>query len=243
MEEKLNLILSNVEASGYCNLLGMGKLFDYLNFTIGQLNFTGGKLYGIIGEFGFGGAALTNCLAGIIPISKGEIYLNGVQVSQNEIAKISCYVGEGSVNKSKGFLKEKKCTVRKQIENGIKFTHRAYENITDIQKLFGLSDERFDRPLDCVSGERFKASIAIGFSYQKSIYCFPWLNSHDMYHYREHFNLAIKPLINKGYIVIIPTTREKNMEFIGLDYEIISFENMYYIGESADDEFSRELQN
>lgn len=62
-----------------------------------------------------------------------------------------------------------------------------------------------------VSGERWKASMAIGYAMGKSIYCFPWLNTKRLMQLKEHIIICSKALVDIGAIIIIPTTKPETL--------------------------------
>jgi hypothetical protein len=69
--------------------------------------------------------------------------------------------------------------------------------------MFELSDERFERDLDHVSGEIFRITAAIGFAEGKEIFCWPWRNAHE-----PGFDPRVaKTLRDNGKIVLVPTCR------------------------------------
>lgn len=215
--EKVNtLAIEDLSVIGTCNLFHYGKVVDCINHF--NYEFTGGKVYGIIGEFGFGGAALTNCLTGIIPMHEGKIYYNGNNVSQMQISKKCCYVGDDVV---KARYLKRHMTIKEQIEYGLRNIKSSSLNVNEIQNLFLISDERFTRRLKYVSGERWKASAAIGYANGRSIYCYPWLNTKDIEHLKEQISGTIEILKNAGAIIIVPTTKEENIYKISSDCEVI----------------------
>jgi hypothetical protein len=70
--------------------------------------------------------------------------------------------------------------------------------------LFCIDNERFERPLKGVGNEIFKAMAAIGFSYKKEIFCFPWLSNRRFESYHKNLTALLQILENLGKTVIIP---------------------------------------
>ena len=201
-----DLEVFNLEALCDCTLFNYGVMRDLCNkFTY---NFKSGKVYGIIGEFGTGGWALSYSLAGKQKDYNGVIKVNGNVVDYKILKGISCYVGEGIESKK---LFGKKNTIIEQLDAGLKSKKNNSNNIEYIIQLFELSKERTNRIIEHISNERWKASIAIGYAYGKQIYCFPWLNSGEIMFLKEHIKLCIGILRKNGAIVIIPTCKEKSI--------------------------------
>ena len=76
-------------------------------------------------------------------------------------------------------------------------------SVDEIKKMFALSNERFERDLFHVSGEISRISIAIGFAMNKAIFCYPWLNTHDVGVFVDYD--IVKTLRKAGKIILIPT--------------------------------------
>lgn len=53
--------------------------------------------------------------------------------------------------------------------------------------------------------------MAIGYSLGKQIYCFPWLNTRYVQYLEEHIKLCIKPLLEIGAIIILPTSKKETL--------------------------------
>ena len=160
----------DLHVGGRCNLFHHGEVIDYLvkfNLTIHEK-----MVYGLIGEFGYGGAAFSCGITGNTDYYEGSVYIDDKPGSIEDVIACSWYIG--SELKERGFLK-KPLTVRQQIEYGLNRYHNnlRYE---DISSIFELSDERSNRTIDYTSGERWKISAAIGYAQSKKIFCFPWLN-------------------------------------------------------------------
>lgn len=184
-----------------CELFNYGNMTDSLSmFTY---DFKSGNVYGVIDEFGSGGWALSYVLAGKQKPFEGEIKINNNSVDYRKLKDFSCYVGDDSGKKK--LFGISKMTVQEQIQMGINSGKSFCNDINKIKEIFGLSNERFNRTIEHVSGERWKASMAIGYSLGKTIYCFPWLNTKYLMHLKEHLKLCFKPLIEVGAIIIIPT--------------------------------------
>lgn len=217
-----SVCLVDISGGGDCCLENYGCMRD----VVLPLNceFISGNIYGVIGEFGDGGWALSTMLAGINKWEDyGSILANDKKIRNNEMKKYSCYVGADSgIKKMLGLLP---MTVKEQIIYGIK-KGLSYDNdIEQIREKFSLSNERFNRYMKFVSGERWKASMAIGYAMGKSIYCFPWLNTKRLIQLEEHISICSKVLLDVGSIIIIPTTKQETLLSISSRCKFIFLED------------------
>lgn len=213
----------NLSVGGECNLFHHGSVLDYLEKKCFELY--QGKLYGIIGEFGDGGAALSCGITGNTNYYEGNIYIDNKECSIEDIIRNSWYVGNDLYKyKSKGLFHNKpqfnKNTIREQIQNGIRCKNHETDFYT-IQKMFDISNERVNRNIEFVSGERWKASVAIGYANGKRIFCYPWMNTKDIERLKEQLKKTVKCLVDTGCIVIIPTTKDENIRKVYSEASII----------------------
>ena len=210
------VVLENLSVGGECNLFHHGRAWDYMEK--GNFEFYGGNLYGIIGEFGNGGAALSCGITGNTNFNEGKIFIDDIEKSIEYLIGCSWYVGNDLYKyNSKGIFARKpllmKKTIKEQIEYGVRNMKQELDTYT-IQKIFNISNERVDRNIEYVSGERWKASAAIGYANGKKIFCYPWLNSRDIEHLKEQLTNTVKYLLDVGCIVLLPTTKEENIKKI-----------------------------
>ena len=210
------IVFENFSVGGECNLFHHGTVLDCLQNN--SFEFHVGNLYGVIGEFGNGGAALSCGITGNTDYYEGRVYIDNQESSMEYIMENSWYVGLDLKNTGKLF--KKKQTVRQQIEYGI-HNFKQESDVGKIQSIFNISDERIDRSIKYMSGERWKASAAIGYANGRKIFCYPWMNSRDIEHLKEQLFDVIKYLTDSGCIVIIPTTAEENMKKISSKYNIV----------------------
>ena len=210
------IVFENFSVGGECNLFHHGTVLDCLQNN--SFEFHAGNLYGVIGEFGNGGAALSCGITGNTDYYEGRVYIDNQESSMEYIIENSWYVGLDLKNTGKLF--KKKQTIRQQIEYGI-HNFKQESDVGKIQSIFNISEERIDRSIKYVSGERWKASAAIGYANGRKIFCYPWMNSRDIEHLKEQLFDVIKYLTDSGCIVIIPTTAEENMKKISSKYNIV----------------------
>lgn len=209
------IIFNNFSVGGECNLFHHGIVQDCLFRN--NFEFYMGELYGIIGEFGTGGAALSCGITGNTNFYEGEINVDNKESSISYIIQNSWYVGL-DLNESKSIFRKKQ-TIRQQLEYGISNFNQQLDFNTIVDR-FEISNERIDRSIDFVSGERWKASAAIGYANGKKIFCYPWLNSRDVKNLREQLSKTIKNLLDAGCIVIFPTTKEENIKILYSQYRL-----------------------
>ena len=100
---------------------------------------------------------------------------------------------------------EEMSSAKQCIEEALKLSGQPY-SVDDVKRLFGLSDERFERNLDNVGIEINRISVAINFALGKDIFCYPWLNEHDVESISCHIINVLKA---NEKIVLIPTSQEK----------------------------------
>ena len=208
------ITLKGISFGGRCNLFHYGIVQDCLQKN--DFEFLRGNLYGIIGEFGEGGAALSCGMTGNTNFYEGRIYFDGMEKTIKDLVDISWYIGNDLYQYKKKVLfdsktKINKKTIKEQIEYGVR-CKRIDADVSSIQKEFCISPERIERNISFVSGERWKASAAIGYANGKKVFCYPWMNSKDIEHLKEQFSHTVNILLDAGCIVIIPTTKEENVK-------------------------------
>ena len=125
------------------------------------------------------------------------VAVNNKWISLNELSEFSCYMYKidplFSANNS----------VKEHIKQGLDYS-KLNCSYDDIKNLFYIDSERFDRPLKGVGNEIFKAMAAIGFSYKKEVFCFPWLSNSRFESYHENLTGLLQILENLEKTVIIP---------------------------------------
>jgi len=123
--------------------------------------------------------------------------IDEANVAIEEIKELSCYL-DGN-NK----LFSSKASVKDQVKEGLKSTN-AKCSAEDIRRMFYIDKERFARPIKAVGNEFYKAMAAIGYSYGKEFFCFPWfsVSLYESFHY--HLSLLPNILKDLGKTVILP---------------------------------------
>ena len=100
---------------------------------------------------------------------KPQISTDGCEVSLRDVSEHSCYM-----DREYPLFSTRK-TVRACVASGLKKTGMR-ETPDDVQRLFLISPDRFNRPLSGTGNEVYKAMAAIGYAHGKQIFCFPWLS-------------------------------------------------------------------
>lgn len=154
---------------------------------------------------------------------EGEIWIDNNLVNVKDLKRYTCYVGEDAGLRKWGGLKP--MTVAEQIQYGVKKGYSFCNSIEGIKLQFELSSGRFNRPIKYCSGERWRASMAIGYALGKRIYCFPWLNTRFIKSL-SCLKICFDLLLKHGAIIIIPTSKGSVLDEIVEHYEII---NMDYV--------------
>lgn len=120
----------------------------------------------------------------------------------------SCYV----VGKSKRHF-FMRYTVYEELKEYIKSNNELNTYISELE----LSSSRLNRPLEVLSGEKWRASIAIGLLTGKNLFVIPWISKEiiDMYGKKWLFNL-FKECCDKGKTIVLFSDSEitENNEII-----------------------------
>ena len=205
MIERIELINFQSTAECYCDWQYSRETFLPISYS-----FEKGNVYGFCSDFGCGSWGLATCLSGYGKDDySGEFYLNNRKTSPKEISKYesSCFIPKkifGSIDLEENTLTTKDC-----IEKALNTSGEPY-SLEEIKSIFCLSDERFNRPIDYISGEIWLVSLAVNFSLGKEIFCYPWLNSQNIFRFKVAYDLNIIDfLVEKGKIVFLPSSQKK----------------------------------
>lgn len=123
--------------------------------------------------------------------------VNNAPISLDELSEYSCYMDKSYP------LFSSDDSVKELIEQGLKQSKLKYSE-EDIKHLFHIDNERFERSLCGVGNEIFKAMAAIGFSYGKEIFCFPWLSNRRFESYHENLKGLLQILESLEKTVVLP---------------------------------------
>lgn len=158
----------------------------------------------LIGEIDSGNWAISYLLSmykhrpdDFVLFEQPQIVVNNKWISLNELSEFSCYMDKLDP------LFSDTNSVKEHIIQGLGHSNLNY-SYDDIKNLFYMDNERFGRPLKGVGNEVFKAMAAIGFSYKKEIFCFPWLSNRRFESYHENLTTVLQILEKLEKTVIIP---------------------------------------
>lgn len=203
MEVKVSLSESGIKITG-----AYKTEYIYENAQNGDYTFHSSKIYGLVGSEGSGNRALSYLLTGWSKSNNISITIDGQSVSPKELRNISCYIGHQHYYDLFPFHKH--LSVKKAIENGIKKSRNSSQTFQTIKEKFDLTDERENRRFKYIGNEHWRASLAVGYAYGKSIYCAGFLDSAM---WEKYYSVMLAKWLNilkdDGAIVLIPTDDEK----------------------------------
>lgn len=104
------IVLDDFSAHGECNLFHHGPAWDCLQKN--YFEFHVGNLYGIVGEFGNGGAALSCGITRNTDFYEGNVYIDDQESSMEYVIKNSWYVGLDIKNTKRLFKKGRRSDSR-----------------------------------------------------------------------------------------------------------------------------------
>lgn len=205
--------------------------------------FEAGKVYGLVGEIGEGGEFITELLSGRSKLGKQKVYIDGIAATQSDIEENGWYMGKKEYSSHFPFYE---ISVKKALEKAIQQYH-FFNDINEVIDMFSLKKDLIDYKLSYYSGERFRASLAIGYACKKNIFCFPWMNSENLYYRMESGKVYyfFEELKKEKKIIIIPTSKEENVreladEIIKIDNP--SFKHSYSFGKPQDNTINISLK-
>lgn len=169
----------------------------YDTWEYSNQQFESGKIYGLIGEYGQGCMYLSYLLGGKIDLGDLKVYCNEIEISK-EILELNSW----NLEPAKEYYKN--AIVKKSIEKALNknFPEDSFSNIAD---KFILTQPRFDRKLIQLSGERWRASAALGYAEGKKIFYAPYKTSIFYYQMCQSGLLKVlRELTNSGAVVILP---------------------------------------
>ena len=181
-------------------------MYDYWYYQ--SLTFDSGKLYALISEYQQGCMYLSYLLGGRIRFENGlKVYVDGKETDQKTLESMSW-------NLEPSYEPYKNNVVRRSVEKALE-KGKVKERFDEIVRAFYLSDARFDRKLRQLSGERWRASAALGFALGKKIFYAPYCPS-NFYRHMSGSNLfkVLKFLTEHGCLVVLPVGSDAFMKDI-----------------------------
>lgn len=217
-------------------MFGKNKFYDTWRYR--DVNFEGGKIYGIVSEYGQGCMYLSYLLGGKVDFENVQIYIDGNKVERKALECISWNL-EPIEEKYKNQI------VNKSVKKALMENHLA-ETFEDIQRKFALTPERANRKLNQLSGERWRASAALGYARGKRIFYAPYKPSSFYYSMCcSGLMKALRELTDSGALVLLPVGSDRFMKHMGdtcvyLDNEYeINRLRQYYVEVFGEGEFIR----
>ena len=128
---------------------------------------------------------------------KPAVVANGKPVAFAEISKLSCYMDELNP------IFNTKLTPEKLVLRGLKHSHLNY-TVNEIKEIFYLDDERFKRSIKSTGNEFFRMAAAVGFSYGKEVFCFPWLSQMRFRNFHGNISVLLEILEKLNKVVVVP---------------------------------------
>ena len=198
---KINNIGIKNEGYVYCKssfYSAQDNLFNYSCYSFSP------GINKLIGEIDSGNWAISYLLSmykhrpeDFVLFEQPKVAVNNKWLYLNELSEFSCYMDKIDP------LFSADNSVKEYIKQGLDHS-RLNCSYDDIKNLFYIDSERFERPLKGVGNEIFKAMAAIGFSYKKEIFCFPWLSNRRFESYHENLTTVLQILENLKKTVIVP---------------------------------------
>ena len=126
-----------------------------------------------------------------------EVSVNGTATSLEELLQHTCYIDRIYP------LFGGRTPVRKLIERGIR--HSGLDcTAEDIKEMFCLDDQRFERPVNAVGNEQYRAMAAVGYSFGKRVFCFPWFSRKRFEATHNNITWLFDALSETDLIFILP---------------------------------------
>lgn len=189
--------------------------------------FESGKIYGLVSEYQQGCMYLSYLLGGRIEFGDLKIYLNDREICRQELLKLGWNLEP--LHEAHG-----KRTVKRSVGEAVK---RNGQNISlgSVQDRFCLTPERENMKLEDLSGERWRASAAVGYVSGKKIFYAPYEPSEFYYAMCQSALLKVfRELTDSGALVLLPVGSDDFMKYIAdeciyikRDYDIDGLRQRY----------------
>lgn len=220
-----------IDASKCISLVEGGAFLDgkkeYDSWRFKDIKLESGKIYGLIGEYGQGAMYLSYLIGGKVDFDNLRLFCNGQELSRNMLEQISWNL-EPSTEKYKNAI------VKKSIEKAL-IKNQCIEDFDAIAEKFILTEPRYGRKLFQLSGERWRASAALGYANRKKIYYAPYKPSKFYYHMCQSGLLKVlRELTADGAIVLLPVGSDEFLKHIvdeciytNYEYDIGELQKLY----------------
>lgn len=174
--------------------------------------------YGLIGEHGSGGGAISYILSGECKIEDEEIIYNENKIVSPTFSE-GWYVGNyTSLNRQ-----DRECKLEKVFQKNFK-ENGTYSTIDEIFRDFHIDNKLLESKISECGWQMWRVSLALGICKNKKVFCFPWINSAYLYDLMINACMykCLDILKQQGKIIILPTSRQENLKPIIDDYFIIN---------------------
>lgn len=185
--------------------IGKEKFFDVWKYH--DLLLESGNIYALVGEYGMGGMFLSYLLGGKIDFGNLKIYVNEKEIQKHDLELISWNL-EPRDEKYGNFIVEK--SILKALRQ-----NKSKENFSNIKNKFILTSSKAGTKLKNLSGERWRASAALGYVMGRQIFYAPYNTSQFYYHMCQSGLLkALRELTDAGAIVLLPVGSDEFIKYI-----------------------------
>lgn len=200
-----------IDASKCTSLVEGGAFLDgkkeYDSWRFRDIELKSGKIYGLVGEYGRGSMYISYLIGGKVDFGDLKLFCDGQELSRNMLEQISWNLEP--LNE-----KYRNAVVKKSIEKAL-IKNRCIEDFDTIAEKFILTEPRYDRKLFQLSGERWRASAALGYANRKRIYYAPYRVSKFYYDMCQSGLLKVlRELTSDGAIVLLPAGSDDFLKHI-----------------------------
>lgn len=198
-----------IDASSCKNVLAGTEKFnngmlDYWYYQ--SLSFESGKVYGLISEYQQGCMYVSYLLGGNIEFEDGlAVFIDDKKIEEKDLKKISW-------NLEPLYESYKNKKVEKSINQALKYGYIT-ENYEKIKNEFYLTENRHNAKLRNLSGERWRASAALGYALGKKIFFAPYEPS-IYYRNMKESNLfkVFDYLISNDCLIVLPVGSDEYLK-------------------------------
>ena len=128
---------------------------------------------------------------------EADVSINGQKCPFGEAEKYACYMD--TLYPAFGGRK----SVRRLVFEALK-KNGSNKTVDEVKNIFCLDDQRFERPVNAVGNEQYRAMAAIGYSMGKQVYCFPWFSRKRYESYHKNLSWLTEKLESLEMTVILP---------------------------------------
>lgn len=218
---RITIDATHADLAGRGAFFGKKYGFDWWDYR--NLQLESGRIYGIISEYEQGCMYLSYLLGGRVDFDGLRIFVDEKEVRRQDLERLSWNL-EPSGERCRNAV------VRKAIEKAIR-KNGLKDSFSDIQERFFLTPPRQDRKLAQLSGERWRASAALGYAEGKRIFYAPYKSSVFYYQMCQSGLLkALRELTDSGAIVLLPCGCDDFLKYVADDFIYLNQSGYYLEG-------------